>query len=407
MIGRLGYNLGVRSYTLGVRIVSLWNPKAKLWLKGRKNLKNQLLDFQPNSDPIYWFHCASLGEFEQGRPLIERLKAEENCQIVLTFFSPSGYEVRKNYPLADAVFYLPVDTKRNAEFFLNAIRPSAVYFVKYEFWANFIFAIRKRQIPLYSVSAIFRKKQLFFKKQGAFMRQVLKCFTLIFVQDQQSYQLLLSIDCPSILAGDTRYDRVISNAEKVQRYPDIEQFIGQEKVLVVGSSWTPDEENIATLFAASWFNWKVIIAPHEIHENHLNEIIQRFGNDLIRYSNISNFSNEKVLLIDNIGMLMNVYQYADIAYVGGAFGRGLHNILEPASFDVPVFFGPRYAKFKEAADFVANGIGFSIDSSDQLLKQFKEVMYMDLSEKVSAFMQSKKGATEIITSTVKRQKFTS
>ncbi len=395
-MGMFFYNIGVNLYVFFVSVFSLWNEKAKKWIDGRADVWSKIESFKSNGSPIYWFHCASLGEFEQGRPIIESLKQKEACQIVISFFSPSGYEIRQNYELADLVVYLPKDSKANARKFLSTIQPKSIFFVKYEFWAHYIFEAQKLEIPIYSVSAIFRKKQIFFKAYGGFMRKVLKAFDAIFVQDTPSAEMLKSIGIDSIIAGDTRYDRVVENASRVEPYPLIERFIDQQKVLVVGSSWGQDEVLLKFLIDTPEFNWKVIIAPHEIHASHLNQIEGLFEKRIVRYSNLKAGCESDILLIDNIGMLMNVYQYANIAYVGGAFGKGLHNILEPASFGVPVIFGPNYDKFQEAKDFIANRIGISIHDKASLKIAFEHFKVKDLSDQVQAFMNAKTGATNII-----------
>lgn len=344
---------------------------------------------------MVWFHCASLGEFEQGRPLMEEIKTNQKCQIVLTFFSPSGYEVRKNYAGADLVIYLPKDSRKNARRFLNAVQPSQVFFVKYEFWANYIFECGLRNIPIYSVAALFRKDQIFFRNYGGFMRSVLKAFTQIFVQNEASRDLLESIHIQSTVCGDTRYDRVMKNAEKVIKYPEVANFCDSKKVLVCGSIWDEDLEVIAGRINQLG-DWKIIIAPHEISEKFISRIEGSIKRKSIRYSRIDFLKDEAVLIIDNVGMLMNLYQYGDVAFVGGGYRTGLHNILEPAAFGLPVFFGNRVEKFPEAATFIENGIGFVVEDSKTFEQVFDEVQNKVTREQVKAFMQSKRGATDVI-----------
>lgn len=397
------YLLGVRGYAFLIRVASLWNVKAKKWIEGRRIVWDALDKWKrEDHQPVYWFHCASLGEFEQGRPLMEALKKKADCQIVITFFSPSGYEIRKNYEGADLVIYLPKETHSNVDRFLNTVRPTAAFFIKYEFWATYIFKAKAMGAAVYSVSAVFRENQIFFKSYGGFMRKILRTFDHVFVQDQKSANLLDTIGVAHTLAGDTRYDRVAQNAARVKPYPEIESFINQEKVLVVGSSWDPDEKILESLINSKQFNWKVIIAPHELTEAHLKLIENRFMLKTIRYSALVQESNfdARLLIIDNIGMLMNVYQYADLAYVGGAFGKGLHNILEPACFGVPVIFGNSYAKFTEAFDFIAAGIGFSISNNEELMAVFEDLTQRDLKAQVLHFMADRRGATATILSKI-------
>jgi 3-deoxy-D-manno-octulosonic-acid transferase len=412
---KLLYSIGVWSYTAAVYVAALWNPKAKKWVVGRKESLDKLEYFslrpyrlpsmtetgkavEPIHPPLYWFHCASLGEFEQGRPLIEALKAKSDCQIAVSFFSPSGYEIRKNYDLADLIFYLPVDSKKNAKKVFDALNPTSVFFIKYEFWANYIFEAKSRNIPFYSVSAIFRKNQIFFKWYGGYMRSVLKACTTIFVQNDASKKLLDSIKINSVLAGDTRYDRVMKNAEKAQRFPLIDSFTKEHRIFVCGSLWLPDLQTVSEGLKKLGNNWKIILTTHEIDETHLREAEQFFPDQkLIRYSKLNaQNADSKILLIDNVGMLMHLYGYADLAYVGGAFKTGLHNILEPASFGLPVIFGPHHEKFPEAKLFIENGIGFSLSDATQFESILKKLLAENLNEKVLAFMNSQKGATEII-----------
>ena len=400
---KLFYTIGVRGYAFLVRIASLWNPKAKKWMEGRKAVWSSLANWKRKSSPVYWFHCASLGEFEQGRPLIERLKSEEDCQIVITFFSPSGYEIRKNYDLADLILYLPRETRGNVKRFLDIVQPTKAFFIKYEFWATYLFEARKRGVKVYSVSAVFRPDQIFFKWYGGFMKKILLAFDEIFVQDQKSLDLLTDNNIEAHLAGDTRYDRVMGNAMKVAPYPEIEAFIDGSKVLVVGSSWAADEQVIKKCLNHVDFDWKVIIAPHEIGENRIKAIESALKKKKIRYSNFNRVEDKEadVLIIDNIGMLMNVYQYADLAYVGGAFSKGLHNILEPACFGAPVIFGDRFEKFTEAFDFIAYDIGYSVESSKQFLAVFNSLKNVDHKERVLQFMNDRVGATDLIMRVVK------
>jgi 3-deoxy-D-manno-octulosonic-acid transferase len=396
---QLVYLIGVRLYTSVVRLSALWNPKAKKWVKGRKDVWQQLQDFERLPDePLYWFHCASLGEFEQGRPLMERIKKELGGQLVITFFSPSGYEIRKDYELADLIVYLPIENQQNVNRFYEFVQPTSVFFVKYEFWATYILKAKSLDIPIYSISAVFRKKQLFFKVWGGYMRKILRQFDAIFVQNKASKELLSTVNISSILAGDTRYDRVMMNAENVKSFPEIERFRQSKSVFVIGSSWADDEKVLFPFINNTAFKEKVIIAPHEIDESRIQAIERGITKSTIRYSELAQQTDidADVLIIDNIGMLMHLYQYADMAYVGGAFGTGLHNILEPACFGVPVIFGPDHQKFHEAGEFIENGIGVSVANLTQLEKAYEQLSLSEYKGKIRSFMKAKTGATELI-----------
>jgi 3-deoxy-D-manno-octulosonic-acid transferase len=389
------YNLGVNAYVLGIKVSSLWNKKANLWVTGRQDVWEKIEAFNSNKK-VVWFHCASLGEFEQGRPLMEAMKQKEDVSIVLTFFSPSGYELRKNYEGADLVLYLPKDSRKNAIRFLKAINPSQVFFVKYEFWAHYILEAKKLNKEVYSVAALFRSNQIFFKWYGGYMRKVLAAFDTIFVQNKSSQKNLETIKIDALVAGDPRFDRVTSNALKVVQYDSIQNFVEGKKVLVCGSIWKEDLdvifEKINTLK-----DWKIIIAPHEIDGVFIHEIIQRIKLKTVQYSVLSDLQNEaNVLIIDNVGMLMNVYQYADVAYVGGGFKTGLHNILEPAAFGVPVIFGDKHEKFPEAKDFIDSEVGFTVEGKEVFALVFDELSQTDIKVKVVNFMQERIGATQKI-----------
>ncbi len=406
---KLLYTFGVNLYTSAIRVASLWNPKAKKWLKGRKETWNLIEKWKGRNDiPTHWFHCASLGEFEQARPIIEELKNADKCQIIITFFSPSGFEVKKNYDLADLICYLPIENQKNVNRFLSKIKPDNAFIVKYEFWAKYILQAKKTGVKLYLVSAVFHKKQPFFKWYGGYMRNVLASFDSIFVQDKASQNQLKEINIESVLAGDTRYDRVFQNASNVQPYPEIEKFINSEPVLIIGSSWSEDERFLTKLINSNSFSWKIILAPHEIKENRLREIETNFNLKKIRYSKLKgeedNSGSYQMLIIDNIGMLMNIYQYGTLAYVGGAFGKGLHNILEPACFGIPVIFGNNYVKFNEAYDFIENRIGYSISDASELADVFDVLKAIDKKEEILSFMAEKRGATSQILSHVMMEK---
>jgi len=352
-------------------MASLFNKRIRKWQQGRQGLF-QLIErtVRPTAKHT-WFHFASLGEFEQGRPVLEAYKKHfPEKQIVMTFFSPSGYEVRANYDQADYVFYLPLDTPSNAKRFIDLIHPEIVFVVKYELWHNYFKTLYSRQIPLYLVSAIFRENQLYFKWYGKPLRSTLRYVTHYFAQNNKTVALLnqISIDQVS-LTGDTRFDRVAHLALEKQAIPAIEDFVKEFHVLVAGSSWLPDEELLADL-VKHYPNWKIIVAPHVVDATHLHELLQRFPNSVL-FSKLSQTSHAaQVLLIDNIGMLSRLYRYADIAYIGGGFGVGIHNTLEAAVYGVPLIFGPHYEKFQEAKDLIAAKAAFSVDNLQQLLETF-------------------------------------
>ena len=400
-------------YRAAVFISSLWNKKARLWLVGRRNIFDRLSsELRTNNSKITWFHCSSLGEFEQGRPVIEKLKAlYPGTKILLTFFSPSGYEIRKNYNGADWVFYLPPDSKINAKKFFEIVNPCLVVFVKYDFWYYFLAACKERKIPLLMISAIFRKDQTFFHWYGSHHRKMLKSFTHLFVQDEESKDLLLLLKINNVtVAGDTRFDRVAEIIEKFQPINEIEKFCGNSKVLVAGSTWPADEKIIKPI-SDLFPELKVIIAPHEIHKVQLNDLKNLFPDSvllsqLFQKTSAGQTKNAELqtfncLIIDNIGMLSKLYSYATIAYIGGGFDKGIHNVLEAAVYGKPVIFGPRYEKYQEAIDLKKNGAGYSINNKDELEKLVSRLLndqkvYTTSCESAGAYVQNNKGATDII-----------
>ncbi len=351
-------------------LVSPFNKKAKKWVGGRKNLIQKIkTEFEnPKSKKVIWMHVSSLGEFEQGRSIIEKLKQKnKDIIIVLTFFSPSGYEIRKNYKFADFIFYLPNDTPANAHKFLDIINPDVVFFVKYDIWYNYLNEIKKRKIKSYLISALFRENQIYFKSYGKWYAKILKSFDIIFVQNKKSQDLLKTININnSIIAGDTRFDRVYEIAVKAPENKIAKEFTSNKFTIVAGSTWQPDEEKLLDLIN-NFPDIKLIIAPHEIHKQNITRVKKMFAkyNPAI-YSDFKNKGN--VLIIDNIGLLSSLYKYADIAYVGGGFGKNIHNIQEPAAHGKPVIFGPNYKNFSEAVDLVAKNICFSINNSNELIK---------------------------------------
>lgn len=400
------YNIFLLFFRAGIRIASLWNNKANQWLAGRKNIFEILnSELSTNKSKLIWIHCSSLGEFEQGRPVIESFKTNfPNSKLLITFFSPSGYEIRKEYKVADWVFYLPMDSPLNAKKFFDIINPSLVVFVKYDFWYYYLTECKKRNIPLLMISAIFREEQPFFKWYGSFHRKMLSCFTYIFVQDENSETLLNSIDINNVLkTGDTRFDRVAGIAANFQSIEIIEKFCGNSKVLVAGSTWPEDEKIIKEALATN-SDIKLIIAPHEVNEKHLDEIKNLFP-DAVFFSQLmthdSQIVNKKIMIIDNIGMLSRLYHYATVAYVGGGFNKGIHNTLEAVVYGKPVIFGPKYRKFKEAVELVRTGSGISITNTADLSKQLETLLkskdqYEMKCKNSFEFVQQRKGATKRI-----------
>ena len=393
------YNIGIRLYGFLLQIAALFNPKAKLFVNGRKDIWQQLANkTNPNDQPI-WFHFASLGEFEQGRPVLETLKTNKPEQkIIVTFFSPSGYEIRKNYALAD-VFYLPLDTPKNAERFISIVNPQQAIFTKYEFWFHYFNELNKSAIPLYLISGIFRPQQAFFKWYGSFYREILTYVSHFFVQNKESVTLLKSIGISQVsLSGDTRFDRVYENAQHPKKLELIEQFCGDAKVFIAGSTWLPDEKLLVAI-TEKHPDWKFIIAPHEIGQAHIQEIEELFPK-AIKFSILSSQISEntpQILIIDNIGMLSSLYQYGKLAYIGGGFGVGIHNTLEAAAFGLPVIFGPKYDKFQEAKDLIKIDAAKSISTESELLTAFEN---FKANEEASAaakkYVEQQKGATEMI-----------
>jgi len=391
---------------IGVAIASCFNKKVKkMWAGERQALKVLREKVDPNARYI-WFHAASLGEFEQGRPLMEYLrKTHPEYKILLTFFSPSGYEVRKNYEGADIICYLPLDTIRNARRFLRAIKPVMAFFIKYEFWYNYLHILQHRGVPTYSVSSIFRPDQIFFQWYGKGYGRVLKCFTHFFVQNIESKNLLAKLDIHDVeVVGDTRFDRVLQIKEASKQLPIVEKFTeNTSKVFIAGSSWLPDEEVFLKYFNLHK-DWKLIVAPHVIGEDHLAQIFELLkGRRVVRYTEATeeNVKDAEVLIIDCFGLLSSIYHYATISYVGGGFGVGIHNVLEAAVWDIPVIFGPNNKRFQEAQGLIMAGGGFEINdyqSFRDLMMRFEtDEMFLQTSKKhAGEFVKGRAGATEKI-----------
>ncbi|MCI5717006.1 MAG: 3-deoxy-D-manno-octulosonic acid transferase [Alistipes sp.] len=364
------YNFCVAVYARLIALASLWNNKARLWTAGRKGIFERMAAAISPSDRIVWIHVASLGEFEQGRPVMERIKADyPQYKILLTFFSPSGYEVRKNYKGADYIFYMPIDTPRNVRRFLDLAHPEIAIFVKYEFWINYLTQLKRRNVRTFVISAIFRPNSIFFRRYGYLWRQALDSFEQIFVQNEESRRLLHDIGFDNVVvAGDTRFDRVAAIAEGVKRICLIERFKGDSHLFVAGSTWRPDEEILQPLINNNP-EIKFVIVPHEMDECRINRIIAETTGGAVRYTQCDDstpLDNVQVLVLDTVGMLSSVYRYASWAYIGGGFGAGIHNTLEAAIFALPIAFGPNYSKFKEARDMVALGAAAKVETVTDL-----------------------------------------
>lgn len=399
------YNIAIRLYYLLILFASLFNKKARLWIRGRKGLFEQVRSRIDPDAKMIWFHCSSLGEFEQGRPVIEKIREElADSKIILTFYSPSGYEIRKNYTGADYIFYLPLDTRKNAEKFLDLIHPEIVFFVKYEYWYHFISTLKKRDIKTYLISGIFRSDQIFFRSYGKWFRKILRFFHHLFIQDDDSASLLKSIGIENFtVSGDTRFDRVYAIAQKTSDFPLIKNFTSSHLTLIAGSTWPEDEEIIVRFINEHKLKMKFIIAPHEIHEKNIRQLEEMIQLETIRYSSAvdKEMSDADVLIIDTIGILSSLYQYGSLAYVGGGFGKGIHNTLEAATFSLPVIFGPNYKKFREAVELIHHEGGFSVTDyhsfSDILIQLVsKPPLIKTYGENARAYIMSGLGATSKI-----------
>ena len=402
------YELVICLYTLGVAVVSLFNPKArKMWKGGHDAFRVLREQVRPDSQYV-WFHAASLGEFEQGRPIIERLRAEHpEYKILLTFFSPSGYEVRKNYEGADIVCYLPLDTYFSVRRFLSLVRPKAAFFIKYEFWWNYLHILKRRGIPVYSVSSIFREGQVFFRWYGKTYSNVLKCFTHFFVQNDESRRLLARLGITNVsITGDTRFDRVLQIKRQAKKLTLVEAFKQDYKVFVAGSSWPPDEDIFIRYFNERR-DWKLIIAPHVIGEDHLRQIMSKLERKTVRLTKATEADVREAdcLIVDCFGLLSSIYGYGDVAYIGGGFGVGIHNVLEAAVWGMPVIFGPNNKRFQEAQGLKACGGGIEIDSYEQFAAVMdtyvadKKALEED-SAKAAGYVADNAGATDGILGSV-------
>ena len=399
---KLLYNICVAVYILLIRLVAPFNRKARLWCEGRKNLAERVRQAVGDAEHIVWIHSSSLGEFEQGRPIVDYIKEHHSdYKILLTFFSPSGFEMRKNYPNADYVFYIPADTRRGVRAFLDAVNPEVAIFVKNEFWLNMLSELHNRNIRTYIVSAIFRSNSIFFSLFGGIWRKALHSFDRLFVQDEASKLLLSKIGIESVVvAGDTRIDRVSAIAEAAERVALVEEFKGDKRLFVAGSTWGPDEDILLPLINENP-DIKFVIAPHEMEEARIERIMREAKGGAVRYTKLAegDLSKSQVLILDTIGLLSRVYGSADWAYIGGGFGVGIHSTLEAVVFGMPVAFGLKYHKFREAHELIELGVGRSVESAGELKAWFDEVKADDdylarLSAIAKVYVEQNRGATK-------------
>ena len=373
------YNISVWAYAFGIRMAALFSSKARLWILGRKDIFSKIESSIPKDKKLIWFHCASLGEFEQGRPLLEAFREHfKDHKILLTFFSPSGYEVRKNYEHADYIFYLPLDTPKNAKKFIALTQPRLAIFIKYEFWFNYLNELSRNKIPLLMVSVIFRPSQHFFKPWGGWFRKQLQNITYFFVQNEASRNLLNSIKVYHVtVSGDTRFDRVMQLPSEEINLPVFEKFSTNEPLLIAGSTWPADEDILKTLLLKSEHKFKLVVAPHVVSKEHIQQLLVKFKEQKpILFSEIKNASlvDKRVLIIDSIGLLSHLYRFGIIAYIGGGFGAGIHNVLEAATYGLPVIFGPNYQRFQEAVELAQLDVGFPINNDKECIEVFDRLM---------------------------------
>ncbi len=406
------YNLGVRFYGFCIFVASFFNDKANKWRVGRKDIFKKLKDaFKDSPAPIAWFHCASMGEFEQGRPVIEAFKTKfPSYKILLTFFSPSGYEVQKNYKEADYVFYLPLDTPNGAKQFIKIVNPTIAIFVKYEFWHNYLNALKNKGIPTFLISAKFREDQYFFKSMGIWFRESLRFYNKLFVQDENSKVLLKKFGINNVIAcGDTRFDRVIYIMEQPYSNTVIEQFKNNELLWICGSTWKEDEKIIFPIFKkllATGQKIKLLLVPHDVSEERISTLKNKYPSTVLySQSEKENIGSANIMIVDKMGILSYLYRYADIAYIGGGFGKGIHNLTEAAVYGIPVLFGPNHQKFNEADELIKRSGGFSITSSPELesavTKLFSDPTYRKKCGAAAAsYILSGRGATEKIISEI-------
>ncbi len=417
------YNLSIYSYIFLLRLISPFNKKAKLWTEGRNKLFNKIKadaerrQLRSRSAKVAWFHCASLGEFEQGRPVLEAFRKQyPDYKILLTFFSPSGYEIRKSYSGADYIYYLPADTPENAREFVKIVQPAIAFFVKYEFWKNYLSELNKCRIPVISFSAIFRPNQVFFKFYGGFYRRLLYQFNHILVQNESSLELLKSIDIENVtLAGDTRFDRVKQIVDNRKDIPVVKEFKNGHQIFIIGSAWQSDMDVLMPMINELNDGTKFIVAPHEIHDAEIDIWRKQLSVKSVLFSDtdeVKDLAAYNVLFIDNIGMLSSLYQYAEYAFIGGSFGKGLHNILEAATFGMPIFFGNKsYQKFQEANELIDLGGAFPVENTEELKTLYQslkanEKNRVKTAEICSSYVLGNVGATqkimEVVESIIKK-----
>lgn len=411
------YNFGIYLLAAFYWVAGLFHPKAREWRRGRKHWRRQLaraLADCPKDQPRIWIHCASLGEFEQGRPLIEKMKQEHpHVWILLTFFSPSGYLIRREYAQAAYVMYLPLDRPANARDFLNLVQPDVGIFVKYEFWWNFITSAKNQSIPLVLIAGLFRSQHYLFSWYGSWYRQQLSTFAHFYLQNQSSAEVLEQHGISQFsVVGDPRVDRVLQIASEVKPYPKVEKWRADRPTLVIGSSWPPDEKLLFAFFAETLpADWCVILAPHDISRRHIQQIEKKLTLSFQKYSDLEKgkMQSSRVLIIDNIGMLSGLYQYGRLAYIGGGFGAGIHNTLEPMAFRLPLIFGPHFEKFEEAIYSVQQGGAFTIHNLEELNSVFSRLQspsaYRASQRKVSAYLQQSRDATDRILTSLEAQEF--
>ncbi len=403
---RILYSIGIYIYAAMIRVATLFMPKAALAIRGRKHWQSRLQEAICASDlPVIWMHCSSLGEYEQGKPLLLGLRKQyPRYRLLLTFFSPSGYEIRKDNAVADMVFYLPMDTPSNAKIFIKIVQPSLAVFVKYEFWYNYLKQLSNNEVPTVFISAIFRSQQYFFKWYGTWFRKHLQAVQHVFVQNENSLQLLKSIGINTVSkAGDTRFDSVAAIAQQQKETPVIQKFKGAHKLLLAGSTWPIDEQYLLEV-AKAFPDFKLLIAPHEIHDSHIKEIQKLFQDMRVTlYTQVAEdtIANSQVLILDTMGMLSSLYRYADYTWIGGGFGKGIHNTLEAAVFGMPIFFGPKYDKFDEAKALVRHGIAKSLTNAQEAIEHIQSLesdnkSYKRIKTAAQTYVQNNLGSVDII-----------
>ncbi len=410
LLSLLVYNIGIHCYWLGIYIASFFNRQAALWIDGRKYWRCRLMEIDFGTGKRVWFHCASLGEFEQARPVIEKWRADNPTDvIVLTFFSPSGYEIRKDYPQANFVLYLPLDTPRSVKHFIKYVKPNVALFVKYEFWYNYINTLHQQHIPVILFSAVFRSNQVFFKWYGGLFRNLLGKYSSILVQTNQSAQLLQQIGVTSSVVPDTRFDRVYQIAQNHKLFPAIDTFKAGHSLLIAGSTWQRDEELLLQLINENTLSgFKYIIAPHNINPTRITALIGLLKVNAIRFSELTNdnAASASVIIVDNIGNLSSLYAYGELAYIGGGFNASVHNVLEAAVYNIPVVFGPNYQKAEEAKELIELGVAFSINDYTGLNEKIRYAATHLITEhtgklKLKGYFDSKLGGALQVYNTAK------